>query len=166
MVKESAMEPEAMKVEVGQRWHSPYGGDADGDRVVDRIDGTRVYFDVGSWTTVGDLLGSKGYTFLGWAPGHGPQPPVTAPAPVTEAKPAVTKTYTLPPGVLEVSRTIRLPPELSIEGHQPAVVSRFVGERRDTMTGQALSCLQRIQARKKPEPYIPAVDDWDLLPDA
>jgi hypothetical protein len=40
------------------------------------------------------------------------------------------------------------------------------GEKTKHPEGTPLTALQRIQARKKPEPWYPSVDDWDLLPDA
>lgn len=57
------------KVEVGQRWDSPFSPKGSTNRVIDRVEGSRVYFDVGSWTTVGELLGDeKGYVYLGGPP--------------------------------------------------------------------------------------------------
>lgn len=34
------------------------------------------------------------------------------------------------------------------------------------INGVAMSCLEHIQARKKPEPWRPSIDEFDLLPDA
>ncbi len=34
------------------------------------------------------------------------------------------------------------------------------------INGVAMSALERIQARKPPAPWVPSVDDFDLLPDA
>ncbi len=47
----------------------------------------------------------------------------------------------------------------------PSPYYRAVGEIR-SQDGRPLSALEAIAAKKKPEPYICPVDDWDLLPDA
>jgi hypothetical protein len=82
------------KVEVGQRWQPNYGTTP---MTVDRPqdansmdDGTRCFWfrrdddTADSWASEKWLLAS-GYTFLGWAPGFGPQPG----APVYQPKPAI-----------------------------------------------------------------------------
>jgi len=151
---------EPMKVEVGQRWEC--AGMASTVVRIENDDIRKVWLryddsqhDVFSPERM--FIGEHpAYKLIGYAPGYGPQPPE---APKAEA-------------VLEACADC-----VSIGGwfagtkcskhrdpESPYDRRRFSLEL--SKDGVALSALQVIQARKKPEPYIPSVDEWDLLPDA
>jgi len=59
----------------------------------------------------------------------------------------------------------RVEKTLTIQPSKPApAYGRMVGEMRDA-SGAPLSALELVTSRSKPEPWIPSVDDFDLLPD-
>ena len=45
------------------------------------------------------------------------------------------------------------------------IYGRMVGEMR-SQDGRPMSALEAIKAKREPEPWIPSVDEFDLLPDA
>jgi hypothetical protein len=129
---------EPIKVEVGQRWRDNKTARVFTVASIDKDSAWPVNLKpYGSWE-----LSMEGMTFLGWAPGFGPQPPAEAPhfcglncyaqgCPLGRIKPPSLRA-----------------PELTDENWRP------------------VSALSLIQARKPPDPWRPSVDEYDLLPDA
>jgi hypothetical protein len=211
-------EQESIKVQVGQRWR-----EAD-DRPFYTV--TRQRGSLFAIAFDGDKRGDDGPmypaaditrdTFVGWAPGYGPQPP-TARIDVEIAVPSSdrwTATHIawdaisgwdkrerntatgniersslwrdgryvveLPPsralaptikGLIAPKDPERLEalPFAGLDAWLPKLGDRFTAPREWSSQGVArvgdLTALQKIQARKPPEPWRPSVDEYDLLPD-
>ncbi len=181
------------KIEVGQLWRHER---STGPRTVEMFDRGTATFDTGSVGFQPTMLEDPKWTYLGWADGYGPQPPDTgrvefakpeacrcaraaacgsephdcgfcggrcpggaAPQPVPEVVPHTPRLANtrLPP---DRSRRVSRLNELYDDG------KISFADAVDAMIDIATPCLQAISARKKPEPWVPSVDDFDLLPDA
>jgi hypothetical protein len=161
------------KVEVGQQWnlkerpewgtftvieqqsHDRWGGRWTGIKPTETL----------IWATV-SILASM--TFLGWAPGYGPQPPAY-PTPWEFCTRAGCPSFMAPhehrqlnPDTFESRITTAWQPFVASRPSKRPAPKPAV----DNPPPMATTALEAIRSRKPPEPWRPSIDDWDLLPDA